>query len=46
MVRFKLTENQLSGYVIGFDKSIHQITKDSKFVLIDVFTVTHSGVQE
>ncbi|MEI2685475.1 MAG: hypothetical protein V9G14_03755 [Cypionkella sp.] len=41
MIRFKLEEHQLTGYVIGFDKPVNEISKDNppKFRLIDVFTI-------
>lgn len=40
MIRFKLTKNQLTGYVIGFDKPIELITGKTQFDLIDVFSIT------
>ncbi len=43
MIRFKLTENQLTGYVIGFNQPIDKITKDTQFELIDVFRVNSIG---
>ncbi|MCK5872797.1 MAG: hypothetical protein KAG26_08225 [Methylococcales bacterium] len=43
MIRFKLTQNQLTGYVIGFDHPIDQINDQTTFQLVDVFTLTSSG---
>ncbi|MCF6202451.1 MAG: hypothetical protein L3J59_02110 [Methylococcaceae bacterium] len=38
-IRFKLTENQLTGYVIGVDNPDIDFTKDRTFRLVDIFTV-------
>lgn len=42
MIRFKLTENTLTGYVIGFDVPVADFSnkdRQSKFRLVDVFTI-------
>jgi len=38
-IRFKLTENQLAGYVIGVDNPEIDFAKDRVFRLVDVFTI-------
>ncbi len=38
-IRFKLTEDQLTGYVIGVDNASIDFTQDRKVRLVDVFTV-------
>lgn len=40
IIRFKLTQKQLTGYVIGFDQPIDQISDQTTFQLVDVFTLT------
>ncbi len=41
MIRFKLEENQLTGYVIGIDNPVTDftVTPAPKFRLVDVFTI-------
>ncbi len=41
MIRFKLTKTTLTGYVIGFDQPVTEISTENppKFRLIDVFTI-------
>ena len=43
MIRFKLTENTLTGYVIGIDKPVTDLSakekEQPKFRLVDVFTI-------
>jgi hypothetical protein len=41
MIRFKLTENTLTGYVIGIDKPVtdFSVKESQKFWLVDVFTL-------
>lgn len=41
MIRFKLEENQLTGYVIGIDQPVTDftVTPAPKFRLVDVFTI-------
>ncbi len=39
MIRFKLTENTLTGYVIGVDRPITDFSTEPKFSLVDVFTI-------
>ncbi len=41
MIRFKLEENRLTGYVIGIDQPITEISTENppKFRLVDVFTI-------
>ncbi|SDY77830.1 hypothetical protein [Nitrosomonas sp. Nm58] len=40
MIRFKLTEDTLTGYVIGIDTPVENLsTKPPKFRLVDVFTL-------
>jgi hypothetical protein len=38
-IRFKLTPDTLTGYVIGIDKPVDHFRDDPKFRLVDVFTV-------
>ncbi len=43
MIRFKLTENTLTGYVIGIDEPVTDLSAkvkaQPKFRLVDVFTI-------
>lgn len=43
-IRFKLTSDSLTGYVIGIDTPIEDLTaEEPSCELVDVFTIRHSG---
>jgi len=45
MIRFKLTQDSLTGYVIGIDQPVEDFTREKSpvFRLVDVFTIRCSG---
>lgn len=45
MIRFKLTDDSLTGYVIGIDQPVEDFTQEKSpvFRLVDVFTIRCSG---
>lgn len=45
MIRFKLTQDSLTGYVIGIDQPVEDFTREKSpvFRLVDVFTIRCNG---